>query len=274
MKRALAMLALLAGGCASAPRSSPLAIPAAPAPPPSCADLPASLARLRAEPAALGSVGLSLQAASAGERTITGEAATDEAVGEVTPLGCAGDSALALVRTDCGNAALIAFVGRQGVWAPAAGLAVVDSGRPGRCVRSVAEVARVALTTAEAREFAVETEVTSDDGDDGSGRTLRVALLGAGGALRWYAGRVALGSFDEATGAATQGRWDIIEELPLPRDLYVEQRPLHGGLAGQPIGQEIRRETWRVRDLELLRVDVSRERVLPPPAPPPSRPSD
>ncbi|MDP3220300.1 MAG: hypothetical protein Q8S73_39755, partial [Deltaproteobacteria bacterium] len=233
----------------------------------------AALSRLRADPAALRPAGLALRAASAGERTLTGEAATDEGVGEVTPLGCAGDSALALVRTDCGNVALIAFAGGDGAWTPAAGLAVVDSGRPGRCVRSVAGVAPVALTSAEAREFAVETEVTSDDGDDGSGRTLRVALLGPGGALRWYAGQVALGSFDEASGAATQGRWDIIEELPLPRDLYVEQRPLHGGLAGQPIGQEIRRETWRVRDLALVRVDVSRERVLPP-APPPSRPSD
>ena len=274
MKRGLLVLALVAGGCASAPRSLPVAAPAIPTPPPSCAGLPASLTRLRAEPAALRSVGLALHTASAGERTLTGEAATDEGVVEMTPLGCAGDSALTLVRTDCGNVALIAFVGRAGAWTPAGGLALVDSGRPGRCVRSVAEVAPVALTTAEAREFAVETEVTSDDGDDGSGRTLRVALLGAGGALRWYAGRVPLGSFDEATGAATQGRWDIIEELPLPRDLYVEQRPLHGGLAGQPIGQEIRRETWRVRDLELVRVDVSRERVLPPPAPPPSLPSD
>lgn len=274
MKRSLVVFALLSGACASAPRPSPLGVPVDPAPPPSCEQLPASLARLRADPAALRSVGLALHAASTGERTLTGEAATDEGVGEATPLGCAGDSALALVRTDCGNVALVAFRGRADAWTPAGGLAVVDSGRPGRCVRSVVEVAPVALTSAEAREFAVETEVTSDDGDEGGERTLRVAALGPGGALRWYAGRVALGSFDEATGAATQGRWDIIEELPLPRDLYVEQRPLHGGLAGQPIGQEIRRETWRVRDLALVRVEVSRERVLPPPPPPPPRPSD
>jgi hypothetical protein len=179
-----------------------------------------------------------------------------------------GDSALGLVRTDCGNATLVGFSGRSGEWTPRAHLSLVDSGRPGRCVRSVSEVTPVALTTAEPREFAVETEVASDDGDEGTGRSLRVARLGAAGELAWYEGQVRLGSFDEASGAETRGRWDVIEELPVPRDLYIEQRPLHGGLGGQPIGREIRRETWRVRDRTLERVDVTRERVIPPPAAP------
>lgn len=212
-------------------------------------------------------MGVGLRAA-AGERTIAGDAAADERVSELTALGCVGDSAIAVVRTDCGNATLVGFAALAEGWTPRSRLALVDSGRPGSCVRSVALVTPVALTTTEPREFAVETEVASDDGDEGGGRSLRVARVGGAGNLSWYEGTVALGSFDEATGAATQGRWDVIEELPVPRDLYVEQRPLHGGLAGEPIGREIRRETWRVRGLVLERFDVTRERVIPP-APPP-----
>lgn len=257
---------VLLAACASTPRAATVASP----PPPStadCARFAASLEAARADASTLSSMGVALRAA-AGERTIGGDAATDERVSEVTALGCVGDSALGLVRTDCGNATLVAFTGRSGAWTPRAHLALVDEGRPGRCVRSVSEVRPVALTTAEPREFAVETEVASDDGDDGSGRSLRVARLGEGGELAWYQGQVRLGSFDEASGAETRGRWDVIEELPVPRDLYVEQRPLHGGLAGEPIGREIRRETWRVRDRRLERVDVTRERVIPPPAAP------
>jgi len=239
-------------------------------PPPStpdCARFEASLEAARGDASTLSAMGVALRAA-AGERTLGGDPATDERVSEVRALGCVGDSALALVRTDCGNATLVGFAGRAGAWTPGAHLSLVDEGRPGRCVRSVSEVTAVALTTAEPREFAVETEVASDDGDDGSGRALRVARLGEGGALAWYEGLVRLGSFDEASGAETRGRWDIIEELPVPRDLYIEQRPLHGGLAGEPIGREIRRETWRVRDRALERIDVTRERVIAPPTAP------
>jgi len=216
-------------------------------------------------------MGVALRSA-AGERTIGGDAAADESLGEVRALGCVGDSALGLVRTDCGNATLVSFSGRSGTWTPQAHLSLVDAGRPGSCVRSTVEVTAVALTTSAPREFAVETEVASDDGDEGSGRLLRVARLDDGGALGWYAGEVRLGSFDDATGAETRGRWDVIDELPVPRDLYVEQRPLHGGLSGEPIGTEIRRETWRVRERALERIDVTRERLVPTPAVPRSLP--
>ncbi len=262
---ALPASALLAA-CASTPRLATVAATPPPATP-DCARFAAALEGARADASTLSAMGVALHPA-AGERTIAGEAATDERVSEVVAVGCVGDSALGLVRTDCGNATLVGFSGRAGAWTPRAHLALVDAGRPGRCVRSVSEVTPVALTTAEPREFVVETEVASDDGDDGSGRSLRVARLGAAGELAWYEGQVRLGSFDEASGAETRGRWDVIEELPVPRDLYIEQRPLHGGLAGQPIGREIRRETWRVRDRTLERVDVTRERVIPPPTQP------
>ncbi len=260
--------------CASAPRPGAVATTAATTQTAECAGLAAVLDGARTDASVLRAMGVELHDA-AGERTITGEVATDERVSEVVALGCVGDSALGVVRTDCGNVTLIGFAAHHGEWTPRAHLALVEAGLPGRCVRAVSQVTPVALTTLEPREFAVETEVASDDGDEGSGRTLRLAWLGSAGDLRWYAGTVHLGSFDERTGAATQGRWDVIEELPVPRDLYIEQRPIHGGLAGEPIGSEIRRETWRLQDGALRRVDVTHERVVPPaplspaPLPPP-----
>jgi hypothetical protein len=207
----------------------------------------------------------------AGERTIAGDPAPDEEARPLERAACADGAALAVVRTDCGNATLVGFAWRDGRWAPRSHLAVVDAGRPGHCVQSVALVTPVSLSVPGDREVVVESESTSDDGDAGERRTLRVARLSDDGALAWYEGAVPMGSFDEATGATTEGRWDVIAELPLPRDLYVEQRPAHGGLAGQPVGREIRRETWRVRGLALVRVDVTRERVVDPapPRPPP-----
>lgn len=267
VRRGSLLASLLLAGCASTPR--PAAVTAVPPTPrvADCSRFASALDGALSEPSALPAMGVALRPA-AGERTIGGDAATDERVSEVRALGCVGDSALGLVRTDCGNATLVSYTGRSGTWAPRAHLSLVDAGRPGSCVRSAVEVTAVALTIAAPREFAVETEVASDDGDEGSGRSLRVARLGDDGALDWYAGEVRLGSFDEATGAETRGRWDVIDELPVPRDLYVEQRPLHGGLGGEAIGSEIRRETWRVRERALERIDVTRERVRPPPAAP------
>lgn len=266
VRRGALLASMLLSACATTPRPATVTA-VTPAPRVAdCSRFASALEGARSEPSSLVAMGVALRSA-AGERTIGGDAAADERVSEVRALGCEGDSALGLVRTDCGNATLVSFSGRSGAWTPRAHLSLVDAGRPGSCVRSVAEVTAVALTTAAPREFAVETEVASDDGDD-SGRLLRVARLGEGGALDWYAGEVRLGSFDEATGAETRGRWDVIDELPVPRDLYVEQRPLHGGLGGQAIDNEIRRETWRVRERALERIDVTRERVLPTPAAP------
>lgn len=226
-----------------------------------CARVAVAVAALGAgEASSLAAAGIVLRAA-AGERTLAGDAATDERVSEAVAVACVRSAAAVVVRTDCGNAALVGLTWRDGAWRPAGHLAMVGDARPGHCLRSVAQVTAASLTSAEGRELVAETEAASDDGDEETGRVLRVARLADDGSLRWYEGAVPLGSFDAATGAATQGRWDLVEELPVPRDLYVEQRPLHGGLAGQRPEREIRRETWRVRGDALVRVDVVREVV-------------
>lgn len=215
----------------------------------------------RSDAATIAAAGVSLRAA-AGERTLAGEAATDERISEVVAVTCVGGAAAVLVRTDCGNASLAGLAWRGDGWRLATHLPLLEGARPGHCVRSLAQVTAVSLTDAPPRELVVETQAASDDGDDDTGRVLRVARLGDEGGLRWYEGSVALGSFDTASGSATQGRWDLLEELPVPRDLYVEQRPLHGGLAGEPAAREIQRETWRVQGGALVRVEVLRESVL------------
>lgn len=254
---------LLSLACATARPPAPVEV-ARETGAPDCARVAEVVCALRGgDVSALRSVGVTLRAA-AGERTLAGESATDERVSEAVGVACVGASAAVVVRTDCGNAALVGFAWRDGAWRAAGHLALVGEGRPGRCVRSLAQVTAVALTRREPRELVVETEASSDDGAEETGRVLRVARLGDDAALRWYEGSATLGDFDAATGSATQGRWDLVEELPLPRDLYIEQRPLHGGLAGQPAGREIRRETWRVDGERLVRVDVVREAVSPP----------
>ncbi len=257
--RSLLVASLLSVACAATRIPSTTIAPIAVAA--DCARVTDAVASLRSGDAStLRAAGVVLRAAGS-ERTLAGEAATDERVNEAVAVACVQSAAAVVVRTDCGNAALVGLAWRDGAWRPVGHLAMVDEARPGHCVRSVAQVTAVSLTSADAREMVAETEAASDDGDDETGRVLRVARLADDGSLRWYEGSVGLGSFDAATGAATQGRWDLLEELPLPRDLYVEQRPLHGGLAGQPAGREIRRETWRVQGDALVRVDVVREVV-------------
>ncbi len=236
---------------------------AGPAAAPECASLELALAPLRTgDVDALGAAGVVLRPAN-GERSLDGTPARAEGIADVTPVVCVGASAAALLRSDCARASLVGFAWRAGRWV-AAGHAEVEAGSaPGHCADLSARADAVPLTGSERRELLVETRTVTDDGDEDSGRVLRVAHLAGDGSVTWYRGRIALDAFDPASGAATQGRWDYIEELPVPRDLYIEERPLHGGLAGQPAATEILRATWRIAGDAIVRVEVLHERVQP-----------
>ena len=230
---------------------------------PDCASLEAALAPLRAgDGDALRAAGVVLRASN-GERTLDGRLAASEGIAEVSPVVCVGGSAAALLRSDCARATLVGLAWRAGRW-QVAGHAEAEAGSaPGHCSELSARADAAPLTGPERRELLVETRAVSDDGDEDSGRVLRVAHLDGDGTVTWYRGRIALDAFDPATGAATQGRWDFVEELPAPRDLYIEERPLHGGLAGEPAATEILRATWRIAGDAIVRVEVLHERVQP-----------
>jgi hypothetical protein len=221
---------------------------------------------LRAEPAALAAVGVSLS--RAGDSTdITGDHAEDERVAAVDLPVRDADTAAMVVRTTCGNVRLIGLRRGDGGWRAARGVALVPEVRPGGCVRTTVLAQAVALRGDPARDVAVAVRWEDSIGDEVRGPHLWVGALDAREGLTVLLERAPFGGTDDRTGASSEGSLAVIDDLPPPRPLFVEVRPGRRGVGGPGLDvRTVRRYELRGGRLEL--VDEQRAQIAMPPDPP------
>ncbi len=194
----------------------------------------------------------------ANARTLTGDAAEDDAVAVAETVLCREDGAVVLVRTRCGNAYLLGLAPEASGWSRRSLVALVEDASPGHLRRTRVAAESRAMLGPVAREVVAMWESVGEEGDELPAARLGVFSLGQDGALV-ARGDVEFGRVEEASGLVLEGTWEVDEALSLPRDLYVQLTPSRAGAAGR----EVLRRTYRVTEGRLRLVEEERAPLRP-----------